>query len=169
MRRTRRCCPVPQRKSIAPRKPSPDRACKCCATAGRGGVPQPLCGRCSCPLPRGARRREVRSGSAPVYANTTAAEYPDRRSRRPADLLANQLAQPVAFVEEIRAMAASGVRTFVEVGPGVVLTRLDEAILTEAGFSECEFFALDAVWGKTVRCARLGECSDAFAGSRSSS
>ena len=66
-------------------------------------------------------------------------------------------------------MAASGVRTFVEVGPGSVLTRLNEAILTEAGFSECEFFALDVSWGKTVWCARLGECSDAFAGSRSSS
>ena len=86
-------------------------------------------------------------GSAPVYANTSASEYPDDAAAA-RSLLANQLAKPVAFVEEIRAMAASGVRTFVEVGPGSVLTRLNEAILTEAGFSECEFFALDAAGGK---------------------
>ncbi len=65
---------------------------------------------------------EFAPASVPVFANTTAAEYPaDAAAAR--DLLANQLAQPVAFVEQMRAMAEGGVRTFVEVGPG---TGLDE-------------------------------------------
>src|SRR5690606_18342255 len=36
--------------------------------------------------------------------------------------LAEQIAKPVRFVEEIEAMHAAGIRTFVEVGPGSVLT-----------------------------------------------
>ena len=43
--------------------------------------------------------------------------------------LAAQLAQPVRFVEQIEAMYASGVRTFVEVGAGSVLTELVDRIL----------------------------------------
>jgi acyl transferase domain-containing protein/acyl carrier protein len=85
--------------------------------------------------------------SVPVFANTTAAEYPaDPAAAR--DLLANQLASPVAFVEQIRAMADSGVRTFVEVGPEAVLTKLADAILTDAKTPGFESFALDASGGK---------------------
>jgi malonyl CoA-acyl carrier protein transacylase len=64
----------------------------------------------------------------PVFANTTAAPYPiDSEAMR--DLLAHQLAKPVRFVEQIEAMYESGVRTFVEVGPGRVLTGLVGHIL----------------------------------------
>jgi hypothetical protein len=64
----------------------------------------------------------------PVFANTTAAPYPsDPEAMR--DLLAHQLAKPVRFVEQIEAMYESGVRTFVEVGPGRVLTGLVGHIL----------------------------------------
>ncbi|MFO0807665.1 MAG: SDR family NAD(P)-dependent oxidoreductase [Gemmataceae bacterium] len=64
----------------------------------------------------------------PVYANSTAREYPrDPQSAR--DLLAQQLAKPVEFVEQVQNMAAAGVRVFVEVGPGRTLTRLVESIL----------------------------------------
>jgi acyl transferase domain-containing protein len=64
----------------------------------------------------------------PVFANTTAAPYPsDSEAMR--DLLAHQLANPVRFVEQIEAMYESGVRTFVEVGPGRVLTGLVGHIL----------------------------------------
>src|SRR5262249_38961272 len=45
------------------------------------------------------------------------------------DLLAAQLARPVDFVRQIRNMYESGVRTFVEVGPGHTLTRLVGSIL----------------------------------------
>src|SRR5205807_190871 len=68
----------------------------------------------------------------------------------------NQLARPVQFVDQIRAMAEAGVRTFVEVGPGSVLTRLVESILTDAGFADAEAFALDASSGKRSGVLELG-------------
>ena len=86
-------------------------------------------------------------GTRPVFANTTATEYPsDPVAAR--DLLGNQLAKPVAFADEIRAMIAAGVRTFVEVGPGSVLTRLAEATISGAGGPELETFSLDASSGR---------------------
>ncbi len=86
-------------------------------------------------------------GAVPVFANTTAAEYPtDPTAAR--DLLGNQLAKPVAFVEQIRAMADAGARTFLEVGPNSVLSKLAEATLTEAGIAGVEAFALDSSGGK---------------------
>ena len=64
----------------------------------------------------------------PVYANSTAAEYPaDPAAAR--DLLAAQLARPVNFVSEVERMHADGVRTFLEVGPGGILTGLVNSIL----------------------------------------
>ncbi len=90
---------------------------------------------------------DLAAGSAPVFANTTAAPYPaDAAGAK--DLLANQLAHPVAFVDEVKALAAAGVRTFVEVGPGSVLTRLAEATLADAGVADADAFALDASGGK---------------------
>jgi acyl transferase domain-containing protein/NAD(P)-dependent dehydrogenase (short-subunit alcohol dehydrogenase family) len=98
------------------------------------------------------------AGTVPVYANTTAAEYP---GEAPAarDLLANQLARSVEFTREIRAMAQAGVRTFLEVGPGSVLTRLVEAILAEEAVPTGEGFtviALDASGGKRPGVLDLG-------------
>jgi acyl carrier protein len=65
-----------------------------------------------------------------VYSNATAASY----ATEPAAIrtqLAAQLAQSVRFVEQIEAMYARGVRTFVEVGAGSVLTELVGRILGE--------------------------------------
>jgi acyl transferase domain-containing protein/NAD(P)-dependent dehydrogenase (short-subunit alcohol dehydrogenase family) len=66
----------------------------------------------------------------PVFANTTGKEYPDDEhlARR---LLADQLAQPVEFVTEIKNMYQAGVRTFLEVGPSNKLTGLISAILKD--------------------------------------
>src|SRR5262249_32732486 len=90
-----------------------------------------------------------------VYANTTANTYPsDEREAK--DLLANQLAKPGAFVEQIRAMAGTGVRTFVEVGPGSVLTRLVEAILEDGLDVTADCFSLDASGGKRSGVLDLG-------------
>ncbi len=64
----------------------------------------------------------------PSFSNSTAAPYPSS----PAALreqLANAIALPVRFVEQIEAMYAAGARTFVEVGPGSVLTKLVARIL----------------------------------------
>ena len=63
-----------------------------------------------------------------VYGNTKAAPYPTDPTAMRA-LLANQLANPVRFVEMVQAMHDAGVRTFVEVGPGSVLTGLTARIL----------------------------------------
>jgi malonyl CoA-acyl carrier protein transacylase len=67
-------------------------------------------------------------GRIPVFANVTAALYPeDVRGVR--DLLTRQLTSPVNFVEQIRNLYDAGARTFVEVGPRNVLTGLVKNIL----------------------------------------
>ncbi|HTM83664.1 MAG TPA: phosphopantetheine-binding protein, partial [Mycobacterium sp.] len=63
----------------------------------------------------------------PVYANATAQPY----GAHAADQLADQLGQPVRFREMIETMARDGVTRFIEVGPGRVLTKLVEQILSE--------------------------------------
>ena len=71
---------------------------------------------------------EFRGTDIAVYANTTAQEYP-REPHQARGLVANQLAEPVKFVEQIQAMYSDGARTFVEVGPGRTLSGLIAAIL----------------------------------------
>jgi polyketide-type polyunsaturated fatty acid synthase PfaA len=62
----------------------------------------------------------------PVYANASAQPYAgDAQQMR--STLANQIAQPVRFAEQIKAMWQAGARTFVEVGPGCVLTSVSRA------------------------------------------
>jgi acyl transferase domain-containing protein/NAD(P)-dependent dehydrogenase (short-subunit alcohol dehydrogenase family)/acyl carrier protein len=91
---------------------------------------------------------EFRAATVPVYSNTTASQYPtDSASAQ--SLLGQQLAQPVEFVEMIRAMTRSGVRTFLEVGPGQVLTKLVDAILPEtSATSDSVAIALDSSVGQ---------------------
>ncbi|MFJ7263067.1 SDR family oxidoreductase [Streptomyces globosus] len=63
-----------------------------------------------------------------VWANRTARPYPvgpDAVRRE----LAAQIGAPVRFADQIEAMYAAGARTFVEVGPGCVLTRLVSDVL----------------------------------------
>jgi len=67
-------------------------------------------------------------GKVPVYANTTGKTYPLGEADARA-LLAGQITQPVNFVQQILAMHADGVETFVEIGPGHVLGDLVQAIL----------------------------------------
>lgn len=94
-------------------------------------------------------------GEIPVFANTNAKEYPAKAAAAK-DLLANQLAKPVEFVKQIEAMTAAGVRTFVEVGPGAVLSRLVDAILTNGDYPDIEVFALDVSAGKRSGVLDLG-------------
>jgi acyl transferase domain-containing protein/NAD(P)H-dependent flavin oxidoreductase YrpB (nitropropane dioxygenase family)/NADP-dependent 3-hydroxy acid dehydrogenase YdfG len=63
-----------------------------------------------------------------VFSNTTAAPYPSDASAIPGRLL-EQLVNPVQFAEQVESMYESGVRTFVEVGPNQVLTRLVQETL----------------------------------------
>ncbi|MDY6823095.1 MAG: SDR family NAD(P)-dependent oxidoreductase [Thermodesulfobacteriota bacterium] len=66
----------------------------------------------------------------PVYSNTIADCFPASGDTIK-ELLVQQLISPVRFVEEIEAMYAQGVRTFVEVGAGTVLTNLIGTILKD--------------------------------------
>ncbi|WP_260610876.1 type I polyketide synthase, partial [Streptomyces sp. WAC06614] len=70
----------------------------------------------------------VADAAVPVWSNTTAGRYPAQPDGIRA-LLARQVAAPVRWVEQIEAMYAAGVRTFVEAGPGRVLTTLVGRIL----------------------------------------
>ncbi|MBU3871179.1 acyltransferase domain-containing protein, partial [Streptomyces sp. 4503] len=64
----------------------------------------------------------------PVWANRTAARYPDDAEGIRAELAA-QLGSPVRFAEQIEAMYEAGARVFVEAGPGRVLSRLVADVL----------------------------------------
>ncbi|MGD0556222.1 MAG: SDR family NAD(P)-dependent oxidoreductase [Streptosporangiaceae bacterium] len=69
--------------------------------------------------------RDISTPAFPVYANSTAAPYPDDVR----GLLASQVADPVRFTGQIEAMYSAGARVFVEAGPGRVLTGLVGKIL----------------------------------------
>src|SRR6185503_3278216 len=79
----------------------------------------------------------------PVYANATGREYPAAATQA-REVLASQIVRPVNFMEQIEAMYADGVRTFVEVGPGHVLSDLTQSILSGR---EVETIALDSSRG----------------------
>ncbi|MEE6263153.1 SDR family NAD(P)-dependent oxidoreductase [Plantactinospora sonchi] len=66
----------------------------------------------------------------PVWSNRTATVYPTDADQVRHELAA-QVGAPVRFVEQIEAMYADGVRTFVEAGPEQVLTGLVRAILAD--------------------------------------
>ncbi|CAB5104381.1 omega-3 polyunsaturated fatty acid synthase subunit, PfaA [Olavius algarvensis associated proteobacterium Delta 3] len=78
-----------------------------------------------------------------VFSNTTGAPYP-KDPARVHKLLGGQLARPVDFVGAIENMAASGVNTFLEVGPKSVLTGLVRSTL---GNSVAVAIAMDASSG----------------------
>jgi malonyl CoA-acyl carrier protein transacylase/acyl carrier protein len=87
---------------------------------------------------------DFQEAQLPVFANSTSQEYP-RDPQAIRDLLAAQLSRPVDFVTQIRNMVQTGVRTFVEVGPGHTLTRLVGSILGDEPHTA---IALDASAGQ---------------------
>ena len=50
--------------------------------------------------------------------------------------LVRQLPSSVLWEDSVKIMAAMGVKIFIEVGPGTVLTGLDQAIAPEAAITE---------------------------------
>lgn len=83
-------------------------------------------------------------GNFPVYSNTTAVAYPEDHAAARARL-GEHLAQPVNFIDEITNMHEDGVRTFIEVGPGAVLTGLIKQILPDLPHTA---FSIDGSKGK---------------------
>jgi malonyl CoA-acyl carrier protein transacylase len=71
---------------------------------------------------------DITSPKIPVYSNSNASVYPSD----PEDIrkkMAEQLALPVRFLEEINAMYEAGANVFLEVGPGATLSGLIGNIL----------------------------------------
>lgn len=79
-----------------------------------------------------------------VLSNATTEAYPEE-AKAAKQLLANQLAAPVRFVEQVEKLYAEGFNTFIEVGPGKTLTGLVGAILADKEFTA---IAIDASAGK---------------------
>ncbi|HHO49894.1 MAG TPA: acyltransferase domain-containing protein, partial [Deltaproteobacteria bacterium] len=71
---------------------------------------------------------EIQAPRIPVFHNPDATPYPSEPDAI-REGLAGAVARPVRFVEQIEAMYAAGIRTFVEVGPGHVLSNLTAEIL----------------------------------------
>ena len=67
-------------------------------------------------------------GAIEVMSNTRGAAYP-KQSDEIQTILGSQLAEPVNFKDNINALYEQGIRTFVEVGPKSVLTRLADECL----------------------------------------
>jgi len=88
------------------------------------------------PLVAGARDRFAtvlettawQEGRVETFSNTTGGPYP-RDTTEARRRLADQLSRPVRFVDEIENLYAAGVRTFVELGPGTILSGLVRQIL----------------------------------------
>jgi polyketide-type polyunsaturated fatty acid synthase PfaA len=83
------------------------------------------------PFRKALTKVDFAKSSFPVFANSTARRYPLAYNRQ-RDLLSGQIGKPVRFREIIEAMHADGATTFVEAGPGTVLTALVGQILPEA-------------------------------------
>ncbi|KOG43933.1 erythronolide synthase [Streptomyces decoyicus] len=79
-------------------------------------------------LAAGLSAAQVSAPAFPVWSGATARPY-EREASAVRAMLADQVAAPVRFVEQIEDMYAAGVRTFVEAGPGRVLTGLVGHIL----------------------------------------
>src|SRR6185312_9990208 len=102
-----------------------------CSAAKIGAKKIPVACAFHSPIVAGAHRAladkldeiEIYEPIVPVWSNTTAAPYPSSPDAMRA-LLAAQVAQPVRFAQQLRAMYDAGARVFVEVGPGQVLTKL---------------------------------------------
>jgi acyl transferase domain-containing protein/NAD(P)-dependent dehydrogenase (short-subunit alcohol dehydrogenase family)/acyl carrier protein len=80
----------------------------------------------------------------PVLSNRTGTVYP-KNVDQAKSILAEQLVNPVDFIANVKALYDMGVRTFVEVGPGSVLTGLVKSILSGAAV---DAFSVDASTGK---------------------
>lgn len=108
------------------------------AAGAKRAVPLPVSAPFHCALmePAASRLAEVLDGVAfadpriDVYTNVDAAPVRSAQAARAA--LVRQVASPVRWEAEVQAMVAAGVDTFVEIGPGKVLSGLVKRIHREA-------------------------------------
>jgi [acyl-carrier-protein] S-malonyltransferase len=108
------------------------------ALGARRVIPLPVSAPFHCALMKPAEDRlapELRSIPAanprvPVVANVDA--QPKRTAADAVDALVRQVSSPVRWEDVVRRLAAEGVTTFVEVGPGTVLSGLTRKIVKDA-------------------------------------
>jgi [acyl-carrier-protein] S-malonyltransferase len=122
--------------------------------AGGKVIRLPVAGAFHSPLMAGAAEsfrgavREVRFGDMQVAFMSTVTSAIETSDRVP-DLLVEQLTAPVRFTQAVQSLVASGVDTFVEVGPGGVLTglvkRIDGSVRTMAVSGPADLEALSEV------------------------
>src|SRR5439155_19951665 len=106
------------------------------AAAGVGARRIPVACAFHSPIVAGARERlaawlervAVAAPRHPVWSNTTATPYPADAAAIRARI-AEHVAEPVRFADEVEGMYAAGARIFVEAGPGRVLSGLVDRIL----------------------------------------
>lgn len=72
---------------------------------------------------------ELKEPRCPLYSNVTGQPYPYSEMK---DLLSRQVESPVRWQATVEHMAAQGVDTFIEVGPGKTLCGLIQKILPQA-------------------------------------
>lgn len=81
-----------------------------------------------------------------LYSNKTAKPYIENV----AELLSEQIKSPVLWEETIRNMIASGIDTFIEIGPGKTLTNMIKKINADVkAYSVCE---LEALLAEVTEC-----------------
>ncbi len=129
------------------------RACEAAKAAGaKKVVPLSVSAPFHCALMRSAADRLAPELSVvpqgafrfPVVANVTAAPYGENDAA--ADVLVRQITSPVRWEESVRAMRGMGATSFLEVGPGKVLSGLVRRIEKEIpGASFCGPADLEAV------------------------
>jgi len=95
-----------------------------------GAFHTPLMGSAVETMRRHLENIQVHAPSKPVFSNVTAAPLQTPAQIKEDILL--QLTHPVRWVELVHALAQSGGATFVEIGPGAVLTGLVKRILPAA-------------------------------------
>ncbi len=82
------------------------------------------------PFKKRLKNHNLKCTKIPVFSNTTGDKYPTDESNA-RELLGNQLSNPVDFIGNIKNMYKCNVRTFLEVGPKSVLTKLTKSILQD--------------------------------------
>jgi [acyl-carrier-protein] S-malonyltransferase len=118
----------PGQVSVAGEKEQLDAFLKKVAEAGGRGVPLAVSGGFHSPFMASAAEKlekviapvEMKETKVPVYGNVMAAPYGENGK----DLLVRQVKSPVRWQETLEAMAAQGVDTFLECGPGKTLCGL---------------------------------------------
>lgn len=122
-----------------------------CRLAARRGVPTrpvPVSRAFHSPIMEGSAAElgealesvSINPPSIPVYSNTTGDRYPES-PKAIRSLLVEHAVKPVLFKKQIETMHDQGASTFIEVGPGQVLTGMVEATLRGRDITACSLGA----------------------------